>query len=595
MEKYFNTNKKKNTFDIDINKNQFKTSKINKDFEERIIDWVTFYRRNVHRFVEHYFGLEMHMYEKILLFLMNLFPLVVVVACRASAKSYIIAIFACAKAVLYPGSIIVIASSTKKQSSLIVSEKIQKELMPQSSNLTREISDIRTGQNETEVKFKNGSSIIVVPATDNARGHRATLNIYEEFRMIDKNIIDSVLSPFLVVRQPPYLKKPEYAYLQEEPQEIYISSSWFKSHWMWNFMKVVVKDMYTTKESLLIGFDYAITLKHNIRTKKQLIKERKKMDSLTFDMEYKNLMIGTAENAYFEFEQLSKAQKMKKAFYPRKHIDVIEKRKNKYDIPKQKGEIRILGIDIAMIKNKKGHNDNTVIHCLRALPIKDYYERQDVYIEAFNGGNTTKQAIRIKEIFYDFNADYIVLDTQNAGISISDELGKVLYDDNRDCEYPAWTSFNDENTAERIKNKEALPVIYSVKADATFNHEMHLSMKDIFEKGKIKLLVNSIKSKDYLDTKKEYLNSSTEGKVSFELPYAQTDLLINEMVNLSYEINKNTNKLKLVEPSTGYKDRYVSLAYANMYIKRLEEDLQNNDDNFDWSKVRPCVTKINFR
>ena len=574
MKKHSNSKNISNMMNINF-KNQFKVSEKNKEFEERIIDWVTFYRRNIHRFIEHYFGLELHMYEKILLFLMNLFPLIVVVACRASAKSYIIAIFACAKAVLYPGSIIVIASSTKKQSSLIVSEKIQKELMPQSSNLTREISDIRTGQNETEVKFKNGSSIIVVPATDNARGHRATLNIYEEFRMIDKNIIDSVLSPFLVVRQPPYLKRQEYAHLQEEPQEIYISSSWFKSHWMWNFMKVVVKDMFTTKESLLIGFDYAITLKHNIRTKKQLIKEKKKMDSLTFDMEYKNLMIGTAENAYFDFELLNRAQKIKKAFYPRKHIDVIEKKKNKYDIPRQQGEIRVIGVDIAMVKNKKGQNDNTVIHCIRALPIKDYYERQDVYIEAFNGGNTSEQAIRIKELFYDFNADYLVLDTQNAGISISDELGKVLYDDNRDCEYPAWTSFNDENTAERIKNKDAIPIIYGIKANASLNHEMHLAIKDSFEQGKIKLLINSTKSKDYLDIKKEYREASAETKALFDLPYVQTDLLVNEMVNLSYEINKSSNTLKLIEPSNGYKDRYISLSYANLFIKKLEEDLQD--------------------
>jgi hypothetical protein len=393
--------------------------------------------------------------------------------------------------------------------------------------------------------------------------------------MIDKNIIDSVLSPFLVVRQPPYLKKPEYAYLQEEPQEIYISSSWFKSHWMWNFMKVVVKDMFTTKESLLIGFDYAITLKHNIRTKKQLIKEKKKMDSLTFDMEYKNLMIGTAENAYFDFELLNRAQKIKKAFYPRKHIDVIEKKKNKYDIPRQQGEIRVIGVDIAMVKNKKGQNDNTVIHCIRALPIKDYYERQDVYIEAFNGGNTSEQAIRIKELFYDFNADYLVLDTQNAGISISDELGKVLYDDNRDCEYPAWTSFNDENTAERIKNKDAIPIIYGIKANASLNHEMHLAIKDSFEQGKIKLLINSTKSKDYLDIKKEYREASAETKALFDLPYVQTDLLVNEMVNLSYEINKSSNTLKLIEPSNGYKDRYISLSYANLFIKKLEEDLQD--------------------
>lgn len=58
----------------------------------------------------------------------------------------------------------------KKQASLIVTEKIVKELMPNSPNLRREIKNIKTSGNETEVMFVNGSSIVVVPATDNARG-----------------------------------------------------------------------------------------------------------------------------------------------------------------------------------------------------------------------------------------------------------------------------------------------------------------------------------------------------------------------------------------------------------------------------------------
>lgn len=564
------------------------------EFEDRLIDWITFYRRNLHAFIEHYFGFELHFYQKILIFLMNLYSLIVIVACRAAAKSYIIAIFACARCVLYPGSRVVIASATKKQASLIVSEKIKKELIPNSPNLAREIKDIKTGANETEVFFHNGSSIIVVPASENARGARGTVNIYEEFRMIKKEVVDSVLSPFLIVRPVPYLKRPEYAHLQEEPMEIYISSAWFKNHWMWDLMKLATNGIYITKDSLLIAFDYAITLKHGIRTRKQLVKEKKKLDSTTYAMEYQNLMIGSGENAYFTFDVISKCQKIKKAFYPRQHLDVIENKKNKFDIPKQKGEIRIVSCDIAMVTNSKGKNDNTAITCIRALPIKDYYERQVVYIEAFNGGNTTEQALRIKQIFYDFGADFCVLDTQNSGINVADELGKILYDEKRDCEYPSWKAFNDDNTANRIKIKDALPVIFSVKADAGLNHEMHLHMKDIFENGKIKLLVNSVESKDYLDTKKEYGNASPTEKVMFEMPYIQTDLLMNEMINLSYEINKSTNKLKLTEPRNGTKDRYISMGYANYFIKTLEKDLSDKKDEVDWSSAPYFATSVTY-
>lgn len=54
--------------------------------EDNIIDWCTFYRRNIHRFVEHYFGLHLYFYQKIMLYLMNLCPLVVLLCSRAVGK-----------------------------------------------------------------------------------------------------------------------------------------------------------------------------------------------------------------------------------------------------------------------------------------------------------------------------------------------------------------------------------------------------------------------------------------------------------------------------------------------------------------------------
>lgn len=154
-----------------------KKEDIDRDFEDKIIDWVTFYRRNLHRFIEHYFGLELFLYQKIMIYLMNLSPLVVLICARAIAKSYITSVFACAICVLYPNSKVVITAKLKKTGKMLVSEKIQKELMTNSPNLCREIKDIKTSQNEVEVIFHNGSSIIVTPCNDDARGIRSTVLI----------------------------------------------------------------------------------------------------------------------------------------------------------------------------------------------------------------------------------------------------------------------------------------------------------------------------------------------------------------------------------------------------------------------------------
>ena len=113
----------------------------------------------------------------------------VMIAARALAKSFMIAIWACTIAILYPKSNIIICAGTKGQAKLIISEKIKRELQNMSPALKNEIEGIYDSQNNQSVMFKNGSQIIVVTANDNSRGWRGTAVIYEEFRLIKKNIL----------------------------------------------------------------------------------------------------------------------------------------------------------------------------------------------------------------------------------------------------------------------------------------------------------------------------------------------------------------------------------------------------------------------
>src|SRR5699024_10651218 len=103
-----------------------------------------------------------------------------------------------------------------------------------SPNFRREVSELKLGANETYVRFKNGSKIEAVVSNDNSRGYRANILIVDEFRLVPKSVLDEVLIPFLNVnRIPPYLSNPKYKHLSEENKEIYISSSWYKNHWIW--------------------------------------------------------------------------------------------------------------------------------------------------------------------------------------------------------------------------------------------------------------------------------------------------------------------------------------------------------------------------
>ena len=327
--------------------------------------WVTFFRRNLHRFAIDYLGITLHLYQIIWLYLMGVKQFFVVIASRASAKSWIIALYACCKCILYPKMIIVLSSSTKGQSKLLISDKIEKDLMGRSPALRREIKKVVVNQAVMEVHFRNESIIKVVPALDNARGARSNAVVREEFRMIKKYIDDSVLSPFQISRQPEYITDIYYSNiktLQEESIDIYISSSWFDNNsedsWMWDIVDEQYKDMLNGKPACVLAFDESIALKHNIRTQKYFQTEKKKQDPITWRLEFMNERLKENRSAFFTYDLLKKNQNCKQPFYPRTEIDFRSKKKNSYGIPKMKGEIRIVACDMAFITNNG--NDNSV-------------------------------------------------------------------------------------------------------------------------------------------------------------------------------------------------------------------------------------------
>lgn len=581
----------------------------NKNNFERIIDYVTFYRRNIPVFVEHYLKIPLHWYQIIWLYLLNMYISVIIIAGRASAKSFVIAIFSCAKCILYPNTKVVIASGSKKQASLIVKEKIQKELMPKSENLRREIETIKTSTNDIEVVFRNGSSIVVVVGGEGALGYRSTVLIFEEFKRIPKYIVDKVLKPFQMTRPSQFrtneecekygVKYKENDEFLEEAVNIYISSAAPTSHWMGKLLKDTVNSKYGDNSACMLATDYSIALKHAIKTRAQLIEAKRSTDPITWREEYENEMLREGANSYFTYGLLTKNQTNKKAFYPRRYEDVRNKHKNPYSIPKQPGEIRILACDMAFIE-RSNKNDNSCFTCIRALPesmtytsenidgkvveVKNGYRRIVPYIEANPGSDVDKQAIRIKQLYYDFEADYCILDTRNGGILTYDRLAKILYDESRDCEYPAWRCMNDKDIAKRVNVAGAVENVFTINASQKLNNDIAIALRGTLESHMIDLLVNLDEAKDILESHIPEYTSTPDADVAvfYERPYLETQALINEMMSLEYTRNEQTGIITLFETGSNTKDRYVSLAYGNYFIGLLEQDLVGDTSEYEF-------------
>lgn len=561
-----------------------RAQEISEERKRKLIDWITFYRRNMHRFVEHYFGIELYFYQKIWLYYMSTRDSYVAIASRASAKTWLVGVLAVAKAVLYPNSEIVVVSSTKEQAGIIIEEKI-KGLQENYPNVAREIRNITTNMNKWQVDFHNGSVIKIVAARDSSRGRRSTFTIYEEFRLIDKDVLDAVIRPFSHIRQAPYLKIPEWREYGEEPKEVFISSAYHKGLWWFEETKKNIRDMLAGGNTGFIAFDARIAIHHHIKTKRQLKNEISKMDEITALEEYYNIPWGENSDSYFKLKQFSRARNIEKAFYPQRK-DTYAK-KNPYDIQKVDGEIRLLSCDVAQRSGKA--NDLSVTWCIRLLPTHKGYYREVVYGESFSGENSILQSLRIKQLWADFNADVIILDigAGGGGLPMYDQLGQITKDSERGLEYPAMTimpheSIDDSVYAELSKRTlglNALPIVYCISANAKLNSVMAVEMRDKLQKKLFGFLVDETKAEDYLIRTRsgEYMRGDdVNAKAFFMQPYVQTSLLVNEAINLSMSLM--AGNIRLVEPSGARKDRIVCLMMGNYYASLIDSNLLRTND-----------------
>jgi len=581
---------------------------------EKVKMWTTFYRKNYHRFAEHYLDIKLFFFQKVMLYLMGISTSFMTLASRGISKSFTIGLFACCECICKPKSIVVIVASTKEQAGLIVKEKIEKELCPMSANLRREIKKIESGQNAINVIFHNGSRIIVVTSGESARGHRATCIIYEEFRLIPRQVVDEIIKPFLISRQPNYLKNPKYSHLQEEPRQIYISSAYYKSYqegYMWSELVANTKKMLSGFEKgdfsyMVMGFDYLLAIFHGLKTRKVMDDAKAKSDEISFMMEYENIMFDENENSYFKLNMFRSNQTLKKCFYPYRSDAVSKKKKYSCNIPKQSGEIRLITADISTREGKA--NDNTILGCIRLLPTTKGYMREVVYLESHNGENSIRQALRIKQLYMDFEAEYVVLDLQNAGIAIYEMLGVITRDDERDVEHDAMTVLGNirrysdmsESVFEELNRKtlakSAKPVIFPISASAKLNSDIAVDFRDKLLKNMISFLIEPDKAQDYLLSKDEDYKMANENLDTFEKanrlnPYNQTSELINECVNLEYTISSGNIK---IDEKRGRKDRYTSISYGNYVASKFEMDLlQEPEEEFNFSNLLSGISSSN--
>lgn len=563
---------------------KYSESEIKRLREEKILntvgEWCSFYRENPHRFAEDYLNLKLKVFQQIILWAMFKFVNCIYLASRGGGKSFLIAIFCVITCILYPGSTICIASKTRGQASEIL-DKISTILMPKSANLRNEISEIVRNQSNSYMTFKNGSRIVIVTAGDSARHNRATVLVVDEFRLVAKDTIDTILKKFLTSpRRPGFLDNPEYAnYPTERTKEIYASSCWYEGHWSYEHVRTYAVNMVRGRSYFVCAMPYQIAIKENLLDRERVEDEMSEstFNSVTFQMEMEALFFKQSNGGLYNFSEIEKTRILKYPWYPRS-MGLKLNDKRLAIPPKKPGEIRLLSADIALMSSIKNKNDATSIFINQMLPqANDKYISDIVYTENNEGLRTEVQALRIRKLFSEYECDHLVLDTRGLGLGVSDALMGDIYDPETGFTYGALSCCNNKELADRCMVKGAPKVIWSVLGNPEFNSQCALGLREALKQKTVRLLINEFDAEDALQEIKGYTELSAEDSILLKLPYIHTSLLMNELINLEYESKNNVIKVK--EKPGMRKDRYSSLSY-NVYVAKLiERDKINEKRN----------------
>lgn len=584
-----------------------------KEKEDNIIEWTTFYRRNWNVYVERVLGIKLRAFQHFMLWLMCNSDVFFAMCARGASKSFVIGLGAICQTNLYPYSYTVITSSTVPQANKLIEKKIRDEIIIKLSPYLRYMYEkeyIVITKSDDGYKLENKfthSQTMVLPCLDSARGDRSNFTIYEEARLLKKTIIDSVFEKMAYPRQAMYMQNEEYAKnprWQEQAKSVYITSARFKSEWFWRTFKDCVTGYYMD-DNIRYGVfatDIFTAMDNGLKTLGDYWKSIKMSSELDFRMEDLNDMIGESEDAFFGLKGFRDNQTLEKAFVPPTVTDLYMET-DLGNIPKKKEtEVRLVVVDYAFANTTtKQKNDQTNIQLISGHWNKGRFIRHWDYLTCHEASDSLGASRRVRELFFDYNADYLVCDLRNGGEVLYNALAEPWSHPERGSLWnpQGFTVSNRselhvvpetklEDLRKRCKDPNPIACIIPIVGTADFNHLAWTELKKQLSINNCNFLVDEQHKQSLLEDSGEYYQLSVEKLADILLPYVETTSLVYEAINLKAEWKND--KLKLVEPRSGTKDKAVVCAYGNYIMSKIElqwAKLANSDDsNAQWDEFQ---------
>lgn len=284
------------------------------------------------------------------------------------------------------------------------------------------------------------------------------------------------------------------------------------------------------------------------------------------------LWFGDLDGTFFDFDTVSKNRKIAYPMLPDEEaIKLLDAKKVKIP-PKQNGEKRLLSVDLALMASTKNKNDASAIFINQLIPTKaGRYTSNFVYTESAEGAHTADQALRIRKLYEMYMCDYIVIDVKGVGFGIADSLVRDINDPETGEVYPALSCCNNAEWAARAPHG-AEKALWVINATDKFNSDCAILLRDGFRAGRVRLLVSEYDGEPNLASIRGYGSLDATDKLKLQMPYINTTLLINELINLQHD--ESGGLVKIIRKKGVRKDRYSSMSYSYYVACQLESKIK---------------------
>lgn len=508
--------------------------------------------------------IKLFFYQRIFLRAAMRFKTVYVTACRAWSKSFLTILALFLQCVFIPGRKVFICAPNKSQGAQIAKEKLSEIFrnwpLLRKEVIGGEISECpgNYGKDYVTLKFRNGSVFDVVGALESTLGGRRHGGLIDEIKNHDETAINTIVLPLLNVSR----RLPNNTVNEQEPnqQVICATSAWQKTSFAYdrlidNFEMSIMQP----KNAFVFGCDYRIPVLHGLlpRDYVNTLKLSPSFNETSFATEYLSFWQGASEEAWFNFDKLTKYRKVKN---PETHA-IFRANSNQF---------YLLSVDVGRL------NDQTVCCVFRVNITNDgKYHATLVNLYVLGRQSQTKtfnqQAIELKKIIQAFNPREVVVDTNGLGIGFADELIREQVDEFGNTYEPL--GFNNDDEFIRIQPKDAPRILYGLKANGPLNSKIHGNAYTRLNGGLVRFLIKDQEAKSALLATKAGQKMSVIQRVERLMPHEMTTKLFEEMANLRLKRTGASLDITLEQINPRYpKDKYSAFAYGLWRIKEIEEE-----------------------